>query len=376
MCSFKTDRNASVSLEQYVANLSSNAKARDMANTYGLNVVSVAWEDMGRTKDSCWGPCINDMTLCVGETNQPMIRRPNFTDLTCDVPIDKFSCLVGNECNQPLKNVSFKEYLSNLDHYTANVKLKSLLCDRDTHILTSTQACILPLCDGKVEFDVRLFNYQYNKDDPAVLVITVSDMGTSTQVITEYNQRLLFNKNGQAAHFQAQRLSDYRQATGSSATGALTAAEKAKNMLFVFQIPLKQTKVRTYRGGPEFLECVPMACCAALPAGIPKTVRGLEDAILEVGRTEGPFEGTRNLSLVRDDRYPIRCTVQYYSVTDTTDLNGTVFKDFADKLNKVYSWADARGSLVVEGKTDRVTEPVLPEVTKEPGNRVGWVQEF
>jgi hypothetical protein len=57
-------------------------------------------------------------------------------------------------------------------------------------------------------------------------------------------------------------------------------------------------------------------------------------------------------------------------------LNGTVFKDFADKLNRVYTWADAKGSLVVEGTTNRVTEPVLPAVVKGPGAHVGWIQEF
>jgi hypothetical protein len=49
-----TDRNASVSLEQYVAGLASNGKVRDMANTYGLNVVSVSWEDIGPTNDLCY----------------------------------------------------------------------------------------------------------------------------------------------------------------------------------------------------------------------------------------------------------------------------------------------------------------------------------
>jgi hypothetical protein len=369
-CNPSTSNHSSTSVEQYVADLASQNKARDMAHTYGLDIVSIAWEDMGRNKNSCYGPCINDMTLCVGKINQPIIRRPNFTDLTCDVPIDKFQCPVGNENDNPIHLISLKEYLSNLDRYTGNGKTKGIICDRDTHILTSTQACILPLRDGKVEFDVRLFNYRYDKEDPQVLTVVVSDMGTSAQVIAESNQRLLFNKNGQAAHFQAQRLTDYRQATGSTTTGSMTDDERSKNKLMVFQIPLKQTK-RRIRGGPEglVLECVPMAmaCCASSST---KSARGLEDAIIGVGRTDGPFKGTCDLALVRDERYPIRCTVQYYSVTDTIDLTGTMFKDFADKLNKVYNWADAKGSLVVEDKTNRVTEATL----QKPGS--GWAQEF
>ena len=161
------NRNSQTSLEQYVSTLPNQQRIRDIAHTYGLDVTHIAWEDMGRDKDSSLGPCINDLTLCVGQTNEPLIRRPNFTDLTCDIPQEKFQLTVGNEDGRNLRSISLKDYLSNLDRHTENTKTKSLWVPRDDQgILVSTQACVLPLRDGKVEFNVQLFNYEYDEKDP------------------------------------------------------------------------------------------------------------------------------------------------------------------------------------------------------------------
>jgi hypothetical protein len=56
--------------------------ARQLAGKFGLDVMSVAWEDNGRFKGSCWGPCISDMTLNVLDHALPLVRHPNFEDLT------------------------------------------------------------------------------------------------------------------------------------------------------------------------------------------------------------------------------------------------------------------------------------------------------
>ena len=173
-------------------------------------------------------------------------------------------------------------------------------------------------------------------------------------MITEYNQKLVFNKAGKAANFKAQRLSDFRTATGSTATGGLTTEEKEKNMLFIFQVPLKQKprprhkimsmySMATAFGGNE---------CPMMSMEKCKSTRGIEDAILEVGEATGPFKGLADLSLVRDDRFPIRCTIEYYKVTDTTELDGNFFKTLKDQLDRPYTWATDKGSLVVEGVTN------------------------
>lgn len=78
------------------------------------------------------------------------------------------------------------------------------------------------------------------------------------------------------------------------------------------------------------------------------------------------FYGTGNMKLVRNPNYPIRCNIQYYGVTDTVDLDESVFRSFSQQLNKTYDAAPAKGSLVTE-KTDRITE------TKKKPN---WINNF
>ncbi len=87
-------------------------KAYELAVQRGLFIYDVTWEDTGRFKDSCVGPNISDMTIQVqgrhprtGKrrlTCMPVIRTPNFADISADVPLDSFSLLVGNEKGQPL----------------------------------------------------------------------------------------------------------------------------------------------------------------------------------------------------------------------------------------------------------------------------------
>lgn len=95
---------------------------------------------------------------------------------------------VGNERDNTLRHVTLKEYMSNLDKFTENGKTKSLWAARDDQgILVSTASIlrlslkirrVLPLKDGKVEFNVQLFNYEYDEKDPQVLAVVVSDQGS------------------------------------------------------------------------------------------------------------------------------------------------------------------------------------------------------
>ncbi len=358
-------------LHTTVANLSNNYGAKNLAQAYGLNINSVSWEDTARTKGSCWGPNISDMTLSVDGTNMPMIRRPNFSDVTCDLSIDNFMVTVGNEIKEDkdvevvdkLKRIPLKEYLQNISKYCENDKVKSMYLERDEHILAASQACVLPLKDGEVEFNVRLFNYQSSTDNPAVLVVVASSQGTSCQVVTDYQQKLYFNKAGGATNFLAKRLSDDRTEKGVSTEGAMTADEKDRNVLFVYQIPLKHKKVtRSYSNDSFGLECCMMSACAVPQSkGIS---RGMEDAVIRAGKVHSEFEGTKGLELERDDRYPIRCTLQYYKVTDTEEIPSSTFEELSEQLNRIYKQAEAKGSLVVED-SDRKTEKTVSVPEKE-----------
>jgi hypothetical protein len=368
-------------LAERIANLVHDAKAQELATAYGgMRIMSVTWEDCGRWDSSCYGPCISDLTLqCAGEGPlMPVVRKPNYTDITCDVKIDNFVLTVGNENGQPLTKVPLRDFLKDISRYVKNPNVAPMYLERDEQILTSTQACILPLRDGKVEFNVKLFNYQYDEEDPAVLVIVASKNGTSVQPIVEYNQSLFFNDKGMAANFVAQRLSEHRKETGSTATGAMTQEEKESNVLFIFQVPLKQTKPKrvpkmySMYGGGDILECAPMMpMMACMDMGYEPKCLGLEDAIISTGEAHSVFKGTGDLKLVRDERFPVRAVIQYYSVCDTADIPAEVFKSFAEKLERPYKHAVATGSLVVEKDTGRVTSHEVkkpePYVSPVPG---------
>lgn len=58
----------------------------------------------------------------------------------------------------------------------------------------------------------------------------------------------------------------------------------------------------------------------------------------------------------RDPQFPIRCTIQYYQITDTLDIPTEIFEAFSAKINHVYNSGEAMGSLVVDRPSKRKTE--------------------
>jgi hypothetical protein len=354
-----------------VSNIADDAKLTALAESYGLAINKISWEDTSRYKGSFYGDNISDQTLCVtGEsmTLMPMIRRPNYADITADINIDAFTLVVGNENGSLLKKVSLKEYLQNIGKYIGNFVMKTMYLPRDEFILTSAQFCILPLRGGEVNFGVKLFNYQYS-DDPAIMVIVASHEGTSTQVITQNNQVLYFNKNGKAHDFSAKRLSSDREAKGLPTSGEMTQEEQERNCLIILHVPLL---VRTVR--PRYLvqskakASMAKASMAIMEKASMKEKKegdlGLEDAVLSVGNEHGTFIGTKDsrgqyLKLERDPGKPIRCTLQYYTVTDSPEIKESVFKYMSHKIDQVYASGSATGSLVLSNTT-RTTETTTP----------------
>jgi hypothetical protein len=119
--SFKwTVNNRPNSLVQTVSNLSSNFDLQQRLQSLGLSIQLVSWEDTGRYKNSCWGPNITDQTLKVtdksnNKVSMPVIRKPNYTDETCDVDINQFFVAVGNEKGSAtLERMTLKNYLIKL----------------------------------------------------------------------------------------------------------------------------------------------------------------------------------------------------------------------------------------------------------------------
>ncbi len=59
--------------------------------------MNITWEDTGRSKFSCVGPNISDMTLQVEGNLLPIIRNENFSDFTYELNTDELFISVGNE---------------------------------------------------------------------------------------------------------------------------------------------------------------------------------------------------------------------------------------------------------------------------------------
>jgi hypothetical protein len=356
----------------------SDSTAQDLARQMGLNILNITWEDTGRYQNSAVGPNISDMSIQVQQHNpitdgyllslMPVIRHPNFTDESADIPLDRFFLLVGNESGKSLEKVSLREFLGNLRQYLHTPdswagRKTSLLAPRDTHALVSAQACFLPIPQGgTAEFNPVLFNYQSSAGDPAVLAILVTREGTSTTIIDNqrdgfdagrtWGQRLFFNKNGDRASLTAQRISDFQTANPSPNTNPSVeaAGEEGLNMVMLIQVPLKQ---KNSFSGMDFL----MTPAPAAPmADMPMERSDVEAAVIGHGKVEGPFTEIDGLDIERDPDFPIRVTVQFYKATSNGVVSDADVKDINDQIAKVYADADYVGSLVVDGDRGRPTE--------------------
>jgi hypothetical protein len=356
----------SADLMRLIQQLPSNSTVRRRCTSHKIGVMSVAWEDTGRTKGSCFGPNISDMTLAVGGSNMPIFRKPNYSDLTSDQDMSSFWLVVGNEsAGAPKRSIQLADYLKDIGRYIGRPEQGSLLApSRDSKVLTAAQACVLPLRDGKVEFNVRLYNYQ-SRSEPAVLVIVASSEGTSAQVVLGRDNLLRFNKAGGAADFVAERLSDDRVKRGVAIEGEMSADERKRNCLLIIQVPLKVER----RARPGLFAmaagCAPSALGASVKyrsssvsTSLAAPARGIEAAMISTSDARGVYEGVRGHKLVRDTDFPIRCTLQYYHVTDTTDLSEDVVAGIAGQVNELYDAAAPwnKGSLVTRGASGRVTE--------------------
>jgi len=228
-----------------VAALPRDAAAKRALDKVGLCAYTITWEDTARTKGSSYGNNISDMTLNANNRDLPIIRRPNFSDLTWDSPHERIQLTVGNEHGEGTRQVSLKEYLTHIaDHLHEPLlyKGKSLFdAERDVNVLMAAQACMLPVpkgdgADKKTKFCVTLRNYQ-----GAVATIVSTNDGTSFHVIDNSGkERLYYNKDGQRCQLLAERLGAFRRAQGRPDDGSpMNAEEKAKNMILIIQVPLK-----------------------------------------------------------------------------------------------------------------------------------------
>ncbi len=366
---------------QKTALMVSNGGAQGLAQKQGLQILNVTWEDTGRYKGSSVGPNISDMTIQVQQQDpgtgqyslscMPVIRFPNFADLSADINPEKFFILVGNEKGKSLQRITLKTYLQNVrKHMSAPGSWKgtrnSLLAKRDSHVLVSAQACFLPVPKkGIAEFNPVLFNYQSYDGNPAVLAILATREGTSMTVIDNkrdafqagmtWGQRLFYNQKGERATLTGKRMSDHlaeasrdKNKTDGRQPVLEAAEESGLNMVLLIQIPLKQKQAMRMNS---------MACEEASGKSAPASKKSdVEAAVIGHGKVEGPFTEVAGLDIERDERFPIRVTVQFYKATSNGVVSEADMNEIKGQIQRVYKQADYVGSLVVSGETGRPTE--------------------
>jgi hypothetical protein len=367
---------------QKTAAMVTDPEARALTSKHDLQVLNLTWEDTGRYKGSSVGPNSSDMTIQVGArdpktekfnvTCMPVIRYPNFSDKTCDLDPRDFTLLVGNQAGRGLKRISLHDFLQNPTAYLSRpqswkARKKTLLTARDSKVLVSAQACFLPVPkQGKATFNPVVFNYQSVAGDPAVLTLLVTREGSSATIIDNkrdafetgavWGQRLFHNANGQRASLTGERESEFLSKNkGSGSTPSVGSSEKPEaglNMVLLVQIPLKQK--RPMRFESEVTDAaIPMA---AAPPAASRARSDVENAVIGHGDLEGSFTEIDNLEIERDDRFPVRVTVQFYKATSNGVVSAEDVREIKEQLDRVYAHSDYVGSLVTEGETGRVTE--------------------
>lgn len=371
-----------VRAEQYarvvdkVANMVTDHQLQSSVQRRGLHLVNVMWEDTGRAEGSALGPNISDLTLQVrrndvvhggyAEALMPVIRFPNFTDRTGDIPASKFLVRVGNEKGGTLRSVPLTSVLRNLRGFVSDpgsIPSGSLLAARDSHFLVSAQAVFLPIPkQGKAEFNPVIFNYQSAPGSPAVLTLLVTRQGTSVKVIENVGedatfgggQELYYNNQGQRAAFTAERKSDVEARIetqgGPKTQDDHSALGKGADCLFLIQVPLKHRN-RGYLGG-AMPSAMPKKSAAgagsAAPMALEEAERSdVEQAVLGHGPNLGPYREGTGVRLVRDPKFPVRVTVQFYKATSNGVVSESDLDLVARNIGSVYEHADYVGSLVI-----------------------------
>jgi len=355
-----------------VANMTWDSEINEMVSQYGLNVVNVTWEDTGRYYSSCWGPNISDFTIQVHHSDpvtgdtlltcMPVIRYPNFYDISADLDPEEFYMLVGNEQGDDLEPVSLTEYVDNIreylhDPYSWRGRESSLLAPRDSVVLVSAQAVFLPIQeDGNATFNPVLFNYQSYEGDPAVLAILCTREGTSATIIDNsrdpvpgawsWGQRLFFNDDGMRASFTGERLSNFVEDGGDDTHSVGAGSEEGLNMVLLIQIPLlQQNPQSTWFDDATGYD---MCCESAAPCGGAEMGRSdVEAAVVGHGELEGPFTEIDHLRIRRDPNFPIRVTVQFYKATSNGIASAQDIREVYTQIQRVYDDGSYVGSLVV-----------------------------
>lgn len=374
-------------LAQSMSGLASNQKVKAELAKAGLDITNVSWQDTGRYHNSTVGGNISDVRLVAitkdreGKTEtftQPIVRLPNFQDVTVDIDMDQVFIPVGNAVGVKPYGVSLKTVLEYLPLFTSSSeKIKGSLFSeqRDSKVLVSAQAAILPVTkQGEAHFVPSIYNYQSTEEHPAVLVILVSNRGTSVTVIDNQRdkvqnasgQMLFHNKNGEKAPFVIQSLKEVSSTKEGQAriedlknSGQSVAGQSDVNQVMMIQVPLKHPPMDR---GFITLSATSFALdgLESAPRG---GTKGLDKGVVDVAKyTLGKFVELNGLGekLERDHDLPIRVDVIKYMASDTTDLTAAEVRTLPEELRGIYEAGSNIGSLVTGDQRTRITRNYQP----------------
>lgn len=379
-----------------VAQMSRDGALQRRVHARGLNVVNVAWEDTARAQGSSLGPNISDLTLQARYRDErgtprkalmPVIRFPNFSDRTGDLPRSKFFVRTGNHKKDgKLSTTALTSVLRNVRSVMSTPwTLKgsgSLIAERDTHFLVSAQAVFLPVpAQGKAEFTPVVFNYQSAPGSPAVLTLLVTRQGTSATIIENRGedaagfggQELYFNKAGERARFTAERFQEVEARIeaqgGPKNDDERSAISRSADVIFLIQVPLVHRHQGWLgglgggvgsvfgagglglsgvgQGGGSVGGGYGLGSVGSVGQGASTPKSDVDRAVVGHGQLLGPFREARGLELRRDARFPIRVTVQFYKATSNGVVSDEDLAAIEKSIGSVYEHADRVGSLVI-----------------------------
>lgn len=314
--------------------MTTDAVAQKLASDSGLSITKPALEATSHGL----GPEPLDYTAEVAITTQgldlPVIRDISASsEASWKLPIDQVPILVGNHDGSTLRHVSLREYLSNLRSYLHAPRQwygsasSLLVTSGDEEVIMSAQASILPVpAEGEANFNVSVFNQQYNASKPALLTIISTIHGTSAQVLNSKTKTLLYhNKAGKRTSFVGQTPKPVLQAGSSQlSTPHLTSWDRAQNNILVITVPLKQE---------------PDVATPSSDGGPPSASRPPPRApLVQLAQEEGPFTEIGGVKMERDERYPIRITLQFYNSSSDGDVDAQGMKNIASELQRARKW--------------------------------------
>ncbi len=245
--------------------------AEQLAGT-GYTGARVQWNDVARSKGSCYGVNITDATLLNATTKKPVmvIRPSNFGDKVVEIPASEIA-VMGRVDDATITPTTLEKFLKD---FGANASAVYHEHDADLYALA---------LDGKVtlrfqavfieagEFVAEHYNYQAADGDPANALLLATTQGTSVTRDAAGKVELLLQKpgvGGGVSTTHTMQIEATRFGVGgpqletAEETAAAFAAGKATtavigprvlgtrlNTLMVIQVPLEQRRKPMYRGG-------------------------------------------------------------------------------------------------------------------------------